>query len=136
MNDTGNEKRQENVIRCPKCGSDQITANKKGFGVGKAIAGDVLLGPVGMLAGGVGRNKVLITCLSCGKQFKPGEDLKSELEKKEQAKGMLETKFGRIFLAIFLILFLAFLIWAGLSFWYSVGFVTFLFIFIVWKAYS
>ena len=136
MNDKGNEKKQENGIRCPKCGSDQITANKKGFGVGKAIAGDVLLGPIGMFAGGVGSNKVLITCLSCGKQFKPGEDLKSELEKKEQNKGMLETKFGRIFLAIFLILLVAFLMWIGIPFWYSFGFVALVFIMIVWKAYS
>lgn len=27
----------DDVVRCPRCGSTQITANKKGFGAGKAI---------------------------------------------------------------------------------------------------
>jgi len=131
-----NETKNENGIRCPKCGSDQITANKTGFGVGKAIVGDVLLGPVGILAGGLGGYKILITCLSCGKQFKPGEDLKSELAQKEQSREMLETKFGKIILAIFLILLVAFLMWIGISFWYSIGFVALVFIVILWKTYA
>jgi len=59
-------------IRCPKCSSTQITANKKGFSGGKAVAGAVLTGGVGLLAGTIGSNKVLITCLNCGNQFKPG----------------------------------------------------------------
>lgn len=61
----------ENEIKCPKCGSAQLTANKKGFGVGKAAAGAILTGGIGLLAGGIGSNKILITCLACGFQFKP-----------------------------------------------------------------
>ena len=38
-------------IRCPKCGSTQITAGNKGFGLGKAAEGGLLLGPVGLLGG-------------------------------------------------------------------------------------
>lgn len=58
-------------VCCPRCGSTQLTANKKGFGLGKAAAGGLLLGPVGLLGGFLGSNKVLITCLKCGHQWKP-----------------------------------------------------------------
>jgi hypothetical protein len=64
---------QPNQVQCPKCNSTQITANKKGFSAGKALAGDLLLGPVGLLAGASGSNKIIITCLNCGNQFKPGD---------------------------------------------------------------
>lgn len=61
-------------IKCPKCGSTQITANKKGFGLGKAVVGTVLTGGLlGAGAGLLGSNKVVITCLKCGHQWKPGK---------------------------------------------------------------
>jgi DNA-directed RNA polymerase subunit RPC12/RpoP len=60
-------------IRCPKCNSDQITAHKKGFSGRKAVAGAVLTGGIGVLAGTIGSNKVKITCLNCGNIFNPGE---------------------------------------------------------------
>jgi len=53
-------------IKCPKCGSTQITANKKGYSVGQAVAG-------GLLVGAIGSNKIKITCLKCGNVFNPGE---------------------------------------------------------------
>lgn len=61
------------TIRCPRCRSTQVTANQKGFGVGKAAAGAILLGPVGLLAGGIGSKQVKITCLKCGHQWEPGK---------------------------------------------------------------
>mgnify|MGYP000927954738 CR=1 FL=1 len=42
-------------IHCPNCGSQQLTANKKGLSITKAALGGFLLGPVG-LAAGSGRN--------------------------------------------------------------------------------
>lgn len=60
-------------VKCPKCSSTQLTANKKGFSGKKAVAGAVLTGGIGLLAGAIGSNKIIITCLSCGHQFKPGE---------------------------------------------------------------
>jgi predicted RNA-binding Zn-ribbon protein involved in translation (DUF1610 family) len=63
----------ETEIRCPRCGSTQITANKKGFSGKKAVAGAVLTGGIGLLAGTIGSKKIIITCLSCGKEFRPGE---------------------------------------------------------------
>lgn len=60
-------------IGCPRCGSTQLTANKKGFSGAKAVGGVLLTGGIGLLAGTIGSNKVIITCLACGKKFKPGE---------------------------------------------------------------
>lgn len=60
-------------VHCPKCNSTSLTTNKKGFSGKNAVAGAVLTGGIGLLAGTIGSNKVLITCLNCGKQFKPGE---------------------------------------------------------------
>lgn len=56
--------------RCPKCGSTSLTGNKKGFGLGKGAVGAVVLGPVGILAAGAGKNKVIVTCMKCGHQWK------------------------------------------------------------------
>ena len=62
----------EDPIRCPQCRCTQITANVKGFGLGKAAVGGVLLGPVGLLGGLMGSKKVKITCLKCGHSWLPG----------------------------------------------------------------
>lgn len=68
-------------IYCPKCGSNQLTTDKKGFSGGKALAGAVLTGGIGLLAGTIGSNNVIITCLACGHQFKPGEGGKPPVDK-------------------------------------------------------
>lgn len=65
--------KQDEAIMCPACGSSQLTAGKKGFGLGKAAVGGLLLGPLGLLGGAIGKNKVLITCLKCGHQWKAGD---------------------------------------------------------------
>lgn len=63
----------EPELFCPKCGSNSLSANKKGFGLGKAAAGAVLLGPVGLLGGLIGSGTIKVTCLSCGEVFEPGQ---------------------------------------------------------------
>jgi len=60
-------------VVCPRCGSDQIQAFKKGFGWGKAVLGDLLLGPVGLVGGALGMNNVELVCLNCGKRWRPGK---------------------------------------------------------------
>lgn len=55
---------------CPRCKGNNLVSNKSGVGVGKAVAGGIILGPVGLLAGAIGKNKIQLTCLDCGKQFK------------------------------------------------------------------
>jgi tellurium resistance protein TerD len=52
-----------------------LAANKKGFGLGKAAAGGILLGPVGLLGGLIGGKKIYITCLKCGNVFEPGQGI-------------------------------------------------------------
>jgi hypothetical protein len=64
---------EEAPITCPKCQSTQLTANKKGFGLGKAAIGVLALGPVGLLGGMIGGSKVKITCLKCGHSWKAGK---------------------------------------------------------------
>jgi len=58
---------------CPFCGSEEITyvSAKDGFGVGKALVGGALLGPVGLLAGGIGANhtEMKCGCTKCGQVF-------------------------------------------------------------------
>lgn len=67
------EQKEEENVCCPKCGSSQLSANKKGFSLGKAVVGGLVLVPVaGVVTGMIGKNKIIITCLRCGKQFKPG----------------------------------------------------------------
>ena len=60
-------------MKCPKCSSEELTANKKGFGLGKALVGGILTGGVGLLAGCIGSSKIKITCLSCGNSWKAGK---------------------------------------------------------------
>lgn len=69
----------EAQIQCTKCRSTQLSANKKGFSGKKAVAGAVLTGGIGLLAGTLGSNKIIITCLNCGNQFKPGDKPKPVL---------------------------------------------------------
>lgn len=58
-------------MRCPRCGSSQLTANQKGFGTGKAAVGVLLAGPIGLLGGFIGSGKIKITCLKCGHEWMP-----------------------------------------------------------------
>lgn len=59
-------------IKCPRCASTQISADKKGFGIGKAVIGVAFAGPIGLVAGNMGAKKVRITCLKCGKSWNAG----------------------------------------------------------------
>lgn len=61
------------VARCPKCGSTSLSASNQGFSAGKAAAGVLLTGGIGLLAGGLGSKNVTVTCLNCGHKFKPGK---------------------------------------------------------------
>lgn len=62
-------------LHCPYCGSENVKplgVDKKNFSVGKAAAGAVLTGSIGVLAGFAGKKTGMtdFVCMDCGKQFK------------------------------------------------------------------
>lgn len=65
--------KKDKVPFCPKCHSTNLTAQKKGFGLLKGALGVATLGGFGITAAGIGKNKIILTCLNCGYQFKPGK---------------------------------------------------------------
>ena len=69
-------------VNCPECGSDQLFADKKGFGAGKALAGALLTGGIGLLAGFVGSSQIYMTCLACGHRW----ELRHAAQRKADAK--------------------------------------------------
>lgn len=61
---------KQGVVYCSKCLSTNISTNKKGYGLGKGAAGAIVAGPLGLVVGMAGKNKVECTCLKCGHKFK------------------------------------------------------------------
>jgi tellurium resistance protein TerD len=43
----------------------KVDTQKKGFSVGKAVVGNVLFGPVGLVGGALGKKKVFYACGKC-----------------------------------------------------------------------
>ena len=66
-----NTQANNDVLKCPVCGSANLTTNTKGFSAGKALVGGALIGGGGLLAGFIGSDKVRITCLKCGHHWNP-----------------------------------------------------------------
>lgn len=64
----------DDQVKCPKCKSNQLHAENRGFGLTKAAVGGFILGsPVGLLGGLVGSKKVMITCIKCGHRWQAGK---------------------------------------------------------------
>ena len=63
---------RQGIAYCPKCGCTNLSADKKGFGIGKAVVGAALTGGIGLIAGNIGAKKIRVTCLKCGHQFIAG----------------------------------------------------------------
>jgi hypothetical protein len=53
------------TLNCPRCGSGQTVVGKKGFSLGNATVGAVLLGPLGLLGGMIGQKDTEFGCLAC-----------------------------------------------------------------------
>lgn len=81
----------DDKMLCPRCNSLHLTTSQKGYSVSKAAAGFLLIGAVGLLAGGVGKDKIRITCLECGYTFKAGEYQSKLKEEEEIRKSMRNT---------------------------------------------
>lgn len=56
--------------QCPSCGERAgwkcTGESNKGFSVGKAAAGGLLLGPIGLVGGALGKKKKTYYCQNCG----------------------------------------------------------------------
>lgn len=61
---------QKDEVVCPRCHSACVTANKQGFGLGKAVVGGAIFGLGGLLGGFWNSNKIKVTCLKCGHSWK------------------------------------------------------------------
>lgn len=59
----------EELAFCPNCKGKNIITGQKGFSLGKAAAGGILLGPLGLLAGTHKSKEIKFTCLDCGNKF-------------------------------------------------------------------
>lgn len=79
-------------IECPRCKSSYVTSGKKGFGIGKAAIGGLVLGPVGILGGFLGSKKIEFRCNSCQYKWSLDQtDFKKLFEQqKENAKKLLQ----------------------------------------------
>jgi len=75
----------ENNLKCPKCNSENLSADKKGFSGKKAVVGAIVTGGIGLLAGTIGSNKIMITCLNCGLKYK-AKDYLAEKNKYDKQK--------------------------------------------------
>jgi len=64
---------EDEPLKCNHCGSTQLSENRSGYGLKKGLGGLFLTGGIGLLAGFIGSNKITITCLKCGKDWKPSE---------------------------------------------------------------
>ncbi|MBQ7740382.1 MAG: hypothetical protein IJT65_04025 [Eubacterium sp.] len=58
------------IADCPQCRAKYsmvaISERKGGFSGGKAVAGAIIAGPVGVAAGALGKKKVTYKCKKCG----------------------------------------------------------------------
>src|SRR4051794_1578286 len=85
------EKKMDDRVLCPKCGSAQLHAEKRGWT---------------LLTGFIGSAKVRITCLKCGKRFKPGHGYKASKDHFRE-----DINIGLAVFLFFLVVFLLF--WIG-----------------------
>ena len=56
---------EKDPLTCPNCGSKNVGIVEKSFNVGKAAKGGILLGPIGLLGGLIGKKGKIFICHDC-----------------------------------------------------------------------
>ena len=67
------KKSDNSPVSCPKCNSTQFHADKRGFNLGRAVVGTIATLGVGVVAGAIGKDKIILTCLVCGHSWPAGK---------------------------------------------------------------
>ena len=63
-------RREYPASSCPQCGCPNVTPDRRGYSVIAGIAGDLLVGPIGLLAGVVGENEIILSCTNCNHKWR------------------------------------------------------------------
>ena len=90
-------KTEEEKLFCPYCLSSMVQFNKKGFGAGKAVAGVLLTGGIGALAGTLGMNKIHGRCAKCNKTFTAAEAVQSTQSDVDDVKKYIVDNYGKLY---------------------------------------
>ena len=61
-------------VRCPMCGSTQVTAVRRGYDPGCGCLGVLLFSWIGLLLGFLNADRVDLVCSRCGARWEPGSD--------------------------------------------------------------
>ncbi|PLR98736.1 TerD family protein [Bacillus sp. T33-2] len=75
-------------ISCVRCHSTNVRTGEKGFGLGKAAVGGLILGPIGLLGGFIGKNQLKFTCNSCGYSWSPSQTDYAQWANNQKNKAM------------------------------------------------
>ena len=70
--DNGPKSKSKNdfKVKCPKCSCSSITTIKEGYSAGSGCCGAILFGPLGLLCGASGANRLYSVCQNCGYKWK------------------------------------------------------------------
>ncbi|WP_159467781.1 hypothetical protein [Dyadobacter sp. 3J3] len=88
-------------IKCPKCSSTQISSQQKGYSTGKAAAGVILTGGVGLLAGLHGSSDINVFCLNCGNKWNPKTYFQQKERERTQAAAVYKEKWKNNFYRLY-----------------------------------
>lgn len=86
-------------VVCPKCKSEQLTTNKKGYSAAKGVAGAVLTGGIGLLAGLHGSSDIEVSCINCGHTWNPKKVYEANKQKEKKLEVLAANKIKKDFYA-------------------------------------